>query len=134
LLAHLGYDEKTILTRGIHAKGDVALTLTNNTDRSLSFVVFDCVHAFREEGSQIEQSEKGLKSWPIRRDIRNVKKGKPNTWANFDEFRDPTGWFALYVRYDHSTENRVVQQALGVYNFFNNRGPKVVVEPDWREG
>jgi hypothetical protein len=111
-----GIAEDEIIKPGRFSKSQVALTIENATDRTITFVAFDCVAAYR--------SATAVQC----KDSRDIAKGAHITWGNFNQWKEPSGWFALFVRYADRETNRVVQRPLGVFNLFLIREPRVVIE------
>ena len=121
-----GMTEEGIRKPGKHNKREVSLRVKNASDVPVVFVAFDCIKAF----DKVPDLDKVTALWVENRDTNPKKKILPETevvWGNFDAYENPSGWFAVYVRYDDPEANRVRQQHLGVYNLFDIRKPRLVI-------
>lgn len=123
LVIHEGLTEAKILQPGNYHKSQVSLTIVNETDRPICLLAYDCVTAF-DSGAGAGQS----KLWTECKDTREIQSGKWKSWGNFEQFHKPSGWFAIFVRFEDRHSNRIVQQSIGVYNLFQVREPKIVIE------
>lgn len=123
MLKSKGMSDDDIRQPGKFGKQQVALTIENATDRPLAFVAFDCVAALADSPAAA-----GGKLWTQCKDSRRIQPGEKVTWGTFEKFHAPSGWFALFVRYDDGPSNRVIQRALGIYNLFRSREPRLVIE------
>jgi hypothetical protein len=106
-------------------KRHVSLTIVNAADRPIDFLACDCVAAF-DEGVDV----KGGALWTFWKDVRQIQPDGQKNWPSFENFRRPSGWFALFVRYAEPESSRTIQKPLGVYNLFKIREPKLVIERD----
>jgi len=118
-----GLKEDDIKRPGKHVKTEVSLTLVNETDRTIDFVGYDCAAILKlgprpPEGDDFDDSIS----------YRNLQLGVPKVIPNFGSFWNPTGWFAVYVRFKDAASNEWLQKPVGVYNIFNVREPKIVIQ------
>ena len=123
MIKEVGLTEEKIRAPGKFDKKLVSLTIENAADRPIAFVAADCVAALAPEALVVDG-----KLWSLCRDKRGIQPGDRVTWGNFAEFGNPSGWFALFVRYEDGPTNRIIQRPIGVYNLFQVREPKVVIE------
>jgi hypothetical protein len=120
-----GLKQEAIRRPGPNDKHEVSLKIENATDRPITFLAYDCIAAL--DGTFDAQE---AKLWSGYKDIR-LQPGENKTWPNFDNFGKPSGWFALFVRYEDHQASRIVQKPLGVYNLFKIREPGSIPEK-WR--
>jgi hypothetical protein len=111
---------------GKYKKKEVSLRIENGSDRPIDFVCFDCIAAIELKDDSAASGKPVLRS----KDERNLQPATARVWGSFDKFHNPSGWFALFVRYEDHANNRIAQQALGVYNLFNTREAKLYIERD----
>ncbi len=105
-------------------KREVSLTVKNRSDRDITFVAYDCAAAARGGPNRVTGT-----GWADCRDEAIPQDGECN-WQTFDEFDNPTGWFALFVRYVDPIANRERQQPLGIYDLFASRRALLVIQRD----
>lgn len=118
-----GLTEAKVRAVAPHNKHHVSLTIVNECDRPITLIAYDCIAVFRQPHEAIQNGEP---MWE-RKDERDIQRSQRKTWANFDDFQSPSGWFALFVIYEDHLTGKISRQPLGIYNLFQIREPCIVL-------
>jgi hypothetical protein len=116
-----------VLQPSAYKKREVALTVKNRSDRDIAIVAYDCAAAVRGGPDRVSGT-----GWADCRDEEIRQDGQCN-WPTFDEFENPTGWFAVFVRYLDPITHRERQQPLGVFDLFASQRPVLVIRRDFTQ-